>query len=116
MARFVRLLRIIQRQVRVRTGALKDWLGHPSMLYFAVPTHRMIDLPAAQKIREPSDVRERRVAMFFVYRCGPPPRNPCRYGNRRRYPFSACRGARESGPMHSEPPPALDSDCRLGCH
>ena len=37
MARFLRLLRIIQRQVRVRTGALKDWLGHPSMLILRGP-------------------------------------------------------------------------------
>ncbi len=64
MARFVRLLRIIQRQVRARTGALEDWLGHCPLLYFTRLARRFTDLPAPRKLREPSDVRERRVLVF----------------------------------------------------
>ncbi len=65
LAQFTRLLRIVQRQVRLRTGALEDWLGHGSLLHFVDLTRRTIRLPAAQKIREPSDVRERRVSVFL---------------------------------------------------
>ena len=59
------LLNFGQRQVRSTTDALEDWLGHCSLLHFGAPARRLIRLPAPQKVREPSDVRERRVRGFL---------------------------------------------------
>ncbi len=58
-------LRIVQRQVCVKTDALEDWLGHCSPLHFVVPARRPIELPASRRLREQGVEPERRMERFL---------------------------------------------------